>query len=409
MRASILVLILLGLHMTAMTLAAADRPLDQDRLEKLNQAIESAIKDKVTPGAVVLIGDSKGTLYTKAFGHLSYDKAAAPVKLDTIYDLASLSKPTGCATSMMILVDRGQLDVHAPVAKYLPEFSSNGKDKVTVEWLLLHRAGLIPDNPMSDYEKGPEQTWHNILTIKPKWEPGTHFAYSDVSFLVLGKIVETVAGQPLDQFARQNILEPLGMKDTGYNPSPDLRPRIAPTEKRKGEWIVGQVHDPRAYALGGVAGHAGVFSTAPDVARWCRMILNKGELEGHRIMSPQTVALWTTRHDITQLDDDKKSKTFGKEIHPSRAYGLDMSTTYSSVRGDRFEKGTTFGHTGYTGTSLWIDPKNDCFVVLLTNRVHPDDSKASSEGTKELRRKVSTFAAEAVLGPAPSTSSTAAD
>jgi len=249
---------------------------------------------------------------------------------------------------------------------------------------------LIPDNPMKDYEGGPAKAWDNIMKIKPRWEPGTHFAYSDVSFLVLGKLVERVSRQPLDQFAQENVFSPLWMNHTTYNPPHAWWPNIAPTEKRGGKWIIGQVHDPRAYALGGVAGHAGVFSTGRDVARYCQMILSGGELEGRRILSAETVRQMTTRQDLDDTDKD------GKPIKPGRGLGFDFTSAYSSVRGDRFAEGKTFGHTGYTGTSFWMDPENGCFVVLLTNRVHPDD-KAD---IKKLRREVSTKAAEALLGPA---------
>jgi uncharacterized protein YbbC (DUF1343 family) len=273
--------------------------------------------------------------------------------------------------------------VHDPVSKYLPEFAAEGKQDITIEQLLLHRGGLIADNPMKDFEQGKEKSWEKILSMRPTYPPGTRFVYSDVSFMVLGRLVEKVTGQSLDQFAKAEIFQPLGMKDTGYNPSSSLQDRIAPTQQRDGKWMLGEVHDPRAYALGGVAGHAGVFSTAGDVARWCRMLLNGGELDGHRILSQATVQQMTAEHCLPD----------GKGC---RGYGLDIDSRYSnSVRGNLFPRHTSYGHTGYTGTSYWIDPVDDCFVVLLTNRVHPNDTRRTTRATSHLRRAAANAVAAA--------------
>jgi CubicO group peptidase (beta-lactamase class C family) len=363
--------------------------LDRAKMKEVDAAIEEGIKDRKTPGAVLVVGDRKGVLYEKAYGRFTYDEDAPRARVDTVWDIASLSKPVGCATAVMILADRGKISIKDPVAKYLPEFGNNGKEKITIEMLLLHRGGLIPDNPLKDYQSGVETAWGNIMKLKCKWEPGTHFAYSDVGFLVLGKLVERVSGQTLDQFDRANVFEPLGMKDTIFNPPEKWRPRIAPTEKRQGKWIAGEVHDPRAHLIGGVAGHAGVFSTGRDLARYCRMILNGGELEGKRIMSAETLRQMITRQDLEDTDKD------GKPIKPGRGLGFDFTSSYASVRGERFEAGKTLGHTGYTGTMFWMDPHNGCFMIFLTNRVHPDD-KAD---IKKLRREVATKVAEAMLGP----------
>jgi len=244
---------------------------------------------------------------------------------------------------------------------------------------------------MSDYDEGPEHGLDRIYHGKLKYAPGTDFEYSDVSFIVLGELVKAVSGKPLNEFAKENVFEPLGMTHTTYLPPESWRDHIAPTEKRNGQWIVGEVHDPRAYALGGFAGHAGLFSTAGDVARWCRMILNKGELDGHRILSAHTVEEMTKPRPLKDPKDPK--------VVYVRGYGLDFDTKFSaSPRGRIFQKGKTFGHTGYTGTSLWIDPQHDCFVVLLTNRVHPDDD--AEIGT--LRKRVATIVADALAaGTAP--------
>src|SRR2546423_13797878 len=206
------------------------------------------------------------------------------MKTDTIFDLASLSKSIGCASSIMVLVDRGKIDVHDRVSKYIPEFAANGKEDITIEQLLLHQSGMMPDNPMKDYEDGMEQAWKNLFALAPTTQPGTKFIYSDVNFEILGEVVHRVSGQTLDQFAREHVFEPLGMRETMYNPPAALRERCAYCEKRDGRWMIGEVHDPRAYALGGVAGHAGVFGTAEDVAKGCQMLLNGGEVNGHPVL-----------------------------------------------------------------------------------------------------------------------------
>jgi CubicO group peptidase (beta-lactamase class C family) len=302
--------------------------------------------------------------------------------LDTIFDLASLSKPIGCATSVLVLIDRGKIDLDAPVAKYIPEFGNNGKEKITVRMLLLHRGGLIPDNPMSDYVGTHEEMVARIYSSKPKWDPGTHFAYTDVGFIVLGELVERVSGKPLDQFAHDEVFAPLGMTDTSYKPPASWKPRIAPTEKRKGAWIVGEVHDPRAYALG-IAGHAGVFSTARDVSKWVTMLNAGGEAAGgKRILSERIVE--------QMLKKDALPEGTG-----ARGLGVDIDSSFASVRGKRFDKGTTFGHTGWTGTSYWSDPVNDIYVILLTNRVHPD----GKGDVKRVRSEIATIVAESLLGP----------
>lgn len=373
-----------GLVLLLTTLIQAQTPMkDPDAFQRADVAIANAIEQHNIPGAVLIAGTSSQIVYRKAYGNRAAAPTTQPMTEDTIFDLASLSKSIGCATSVMELLDEGKIAVSDPVSKYLREFSGNGKEKVTIEQLLLHRGGLVADNPLKDYDGTPEESWKNICKLKLKYEPGTKFEYTDVGFIVLGKLVEKVSGLPLNEFAAREIFTPLKMKDAGYLPPVRLRDRIAPTEKRNGRFICGEVHDPRAYRLGGVAGHAGLFGTADDVARWCQMLIREGELDGVRVLKPETV-----REMIKPrcLPDGTSC----------RGYGVDINTGYSSARGDRFAKMTTFGHTGFTGTSFWIDPKNDCFVVLLTNRVHPDGKGE----VKELRRAVATAVAEAFLGKA---------
>jgi uncharacterized protein YbbC (DUF1343 family) len=350
---------------------------------RADQLIETAIDRGLTPGAVLLVGQGDRILYRRAYGNRSLQPRREPMTVDTIFDVASLSKPVGCATSVMLLAERGKLNVHDAVSKYLPAFASHGKDKITIEQLLLHRGGLIPDNPIEDYAQGPAEAMKRVMDQTPVAEPGAKFIYSDVSYIVLGEVVRVVSGKPLEQFAKEEIFAPLRMMDATYRPPEALKPRIAPTEQRDGHWMVGEVHDPRAFALGGVAGHAGLFGTADDLARYCRMILGGGQLDGTRILSKQTVQEMTTPRAFPDGD--------------TRSYGFDVDTPYSSPRGDRFPRGSTFGHTGFTGTMFWMDPASRSFVVVLTNSVHPD----GKGNVIMLRRYVSTAVAEALLGPAP--------
>lgn len=351
--------------------------------DRADTLINTAVERGQIPGAVLLVGKGDRVLSRRAYGARSLQPAREAMTPDTIFDLASLSKPVGCATAVMLLAERGKLTLTDPVAKYLPVFAANGKAGVTIEQLLLHRGGLIPDNPIEDYLHGRSEAINRIMNLSPVAEPGTKFIYTDVGYIVLGEVVLAVSGRPLDQFAREEIFAPLRMADTKYRPDEAIRARIAPTERREDRWMVGEVHDPRAHALGGVAGHAGLFGTADDLARYCRMILGGGRLGGTRLLSETTVREMTTPRPLPDGSD-------------ARSYGFDVDTPYSSARGDRFPRGVSFGHTGFTGTMFWMDPASKSFVILLANSVHPD-----GRGTiVPLRRYVSTAVAEALLGPA---------
>jgi CubicO group peptidase (beta-lactamase class C family) len=342
---------------------------------KADELIETAIARQQIPGAVLLCGKDNKVVYLKAYGNRSLAPTTQPMTTDTIFDLASLTKPIATATSIMILVERGKIGLSDPVAKYIPQFGQNGKDKITVEQFLLHRGGLVADNPLADYQNGVDEALAKIDALPTRSEPGTKFVYTDVGFIMLGRLVQAVDGIRLDQFAREEIFVPLGMLDTAFLPDDSIRTRCAPTENRDGHWMLGEVHDPRAYALGGVAGHAGLFGTAADVARFCQMFTG-----GKSVLKPETIKEMTT---LNELPDG----TGG------RGYGLDITSSYSSCRGDRFERGTTFGHTGFTGTMFWIDPKSRCYFVLLTNRVHPD----GKGNVNELRKQVATEVAKVML------------
>ena len=377
---------LLGLML--MTTPPTTQPLPPFNLEHVKRAdvaIEDAIAARKMPGAVLLVGRGDEIAYFRAYGNRALKPQIEPMTTDTVFDLASMTKPIATATSVMILVERGKLDLHAPVARYIPEFGQNGKDSITVEQLLLHRGGLIADNPMKDYENGPDEAMRKIWALKPKHPPGMKFEYTDVGPIVLGELVKRVSGKRLDEFARDEVFVPLGMNETSFAPLDEARlKRCAPAEKRDGRFMLGEVHDPRAYALGSVAGHAGLFGTAQDASKWCRMMIRGGELDGRRILRPETIT------EMTQM----RCLPDGTGC---RGYGLDIDTSFSSCRGQRFARGTTYGHTGYTGTMFWIDPVNKCYFVLLTNRVHPD----GKGDVKELRKQVATIVGEALLGPAP--------
>lgn len=330
--------------------------LNAKRLARIDTVVAEAIRNGDLPGAVVLVLRRGKIAMEKAYGQRSVEPERHKMTVDTIFDLASLTKPIVTATCLMLLLEEGKIRLSDPVSRYLPGFNDDKQKAITIRHLLLHTSGLIPDNSIRDYQMGIEVAWQKLSEQKPIAEPGQKFQYSDVGFLLLVKIVENVSGESLDTFAHKRIFSPLQMQDTGYNPPEKLWPRIAPTEKRQGKWLTGKVHDPRAWALGGVAGHAGLFSSAQDLALFCQMLLNRGQFAGTRILSPVTVRVLTEGHEVPG----------GK-----RSLGWDVDTGYSSNRGELFGK-TGFGHTGFTGTSIWIDPETETAVLFLSNRVHPN-------------------------------------
>ena len=276
--------------------------------------------------------------------------------VDTVFDLASLTKPIATATSVMALIQQGTLDPNATVATYLPEFAQNGKETITIRHLLTHTGGLIADNSMSDYVDGADEAFARIYGLKPTAAPGESFTYSDVGFIVLGQVVKAVSGKDVHDFSHEHIFEPLRMTETGYLPNDELKARSAVTEQRDGHWMQGEVHDPRAFALNGIAGHAGLFSTANDLARYATMMLGGGRLHDVQILDASTYKLMTTAVEIPR----------GR-----RALGWDAKTGYSSNRSDLMSS-QAFGHGGFTGTGIWIDPVQNLYVIFLSNRVHPD-------------------------------------
>jgi uncharacterized protein YbbC (DUF1343 family) len=353
--------------------------LDAAKLDQIDGVLQEGIEQGSLPGAVVLVVRQGKVAFRKAYGLRSKQPEMVRMTPDTIFDLASLTKPIATATSVMILLEKGKFALSDRVAQHLPAFGQNGKEKITVEQLLLHTSGLIADNPVGDYQDGRKKALERIFQLQPVAEPGTKFTYSDVNFIVLGELVERISGESLDAFARKHIFEPLGLRETTYRPGKELAERAAPTEKREGRWMRGEVHDPRAYLLGGVAGHAGLFSTADDLAVFAQMILNRGSYGRARILSPDTVRLMTAARTVPG---------------GLRALGWDVQTRFSSNRGDGFPVGS-FGHTGFTGTSIWIDPSSATAVIFLSNRVHPDGKGQINR----LRGRVASLVAASIVAP----------
>ncbi len=397
---------------TLTTTAPSAVGMSPTHLTNIDTIVEAEIAKKQLPGAVVLVGRQGKIVWRRAYGNRALEPQVEAMTTDTIFDLASLTKIVATATSVMILVERGLVRLGDPVSRYIPEFAENGKRTITVEHLLIHRSGLVADNDIRDYEQGPEKAIENIWRLAPLNEVGSKMIYSDVNFIVLAELVKRVSGKPVDQFALENIYQPLGMKDTGYKPLERLggtaKPRIAPTEQRGGveqnrsregaakegevvaketeHWMRGEVHDPRSYLLGGVAGHAGLFSTADDLAIYCQMILNGGEYQGRRILSPMGVQRMTEPRPSAGNDGDGNS----------RGLGWDVYSGFSANRGDLFPIGS-FGHTGFTGTGLWLDPNSQTFVVFLSNRVHPKlDSKKPAD-VSSLRGRIASVVAAAIV------------
>ena len=330
--------------------------MDADRLNVIDDLVREGLDQEKMPGCVVIVGRREGIVFRRAYGNRQLQPEKTGMTTDTVFDLASLTKPIATATSVMILIQQGKLDLNARVASYLPEFAQHGKDSITIRHLLTHTGGLIADNPMDDYANGADAAFARICGLKPNAAPGESFTYSDVGFIVLGQVVQAVSGKNVHEFSHEHIFAPLSMTETGYLPDDSLKSRAAVTEQRDGHWMQGEVHDPRAFALGGIAGHAGLFSTADDLARYATMMLNHGELNDVRILDETTFTLMTTAIEIPR----------GR-----RALGWDVKTGYSSNRSDLMSS-QAFGHGGFTGTGIWIDAVRNLFVIFLSNRVHPD-------------------------------------
>lgn len=328
---------------------------------KLNTAetsIRQAIEEKKLPGGVLWV-ERAGQVHTRVIGDRSLVPDKKPAAFDTIYDMASLTKVMATTPAMLLLIERGRIQVDAPVRAYIPEFTGEGRERISVRHLMTHTSGLRPGLPHKPAWKGAVKAIELACVEKPQTAPGTAFKYSDINFILLGEIVARVSSMPLQDFVAREIYRPLGMIDTGYLPAKSQWSRIAPTEPGEdGSMLQGVVHDPTARAMGGVAGHAGLFSSAADTARFARMLLNGGTLDGVRLFKPETVRLMT-------------SVQSPPEAPVRRGLGWDIDSPYSRLRGTVFPIGS-YGHTGWTGTSLWVDPFSGTFWIFLSNRNHPD-------------------------------------
>lgn len=339
------------------TLPSAPAQEQTAALEEADRLLESFRERGAFPGGVLAVGHQGALVHLHAFGRLTYDADAPPVEAGTLYDLASLTKVVATTTMAMILVDEGRLDLDQPVREHLPGFAGPGKEAVTVRHLMTHSSGLPAMAPLYQEIRGRTAYLERIQAMDLEYPAGSRSTYSDLGMILLGEILERTAGQPLEAFARERVLIPLEMRDTLFRPPAELRQSIAPTEidPWRGRLIQGEVHDENAFAMGGVAPHAGLFGTAGDLARFAQMLLNGGIFEGRRIVSSETVALFTRRAGISNSD---------------RALGWDTKSAEGSSAGTLFSS-RSFGHTGFTGTSIWIDPERNLFVILLTNRVYP--------------------------------------
>ena len=379
---------------------STDSSLQLKNLDGIEPLIRQAIGEKKLPGAVVLIGRRDRTLYEKAIGNRALVPAAETMTLDTIFDLASLTKVVATTTSVMMLVEEGKIRLSDRVSTFIPGFERYGKADITVRHLMTHMSGLRPDVDLGETWSGYDTAISIAIEEVPTSSPGERFVYSDINYFLLGEIVHRVSGEPLDRFAHDRIFAPLGMNDTMFLPPLNLRGRIAPTESCTPQsppcgspgtsMLRGMVHDPTARRMGGVAGHAGLFSTASDLSIFCRMLLDGGAYKGTRILSPLTVAKMTT--PATAPID-----------HNVRGLGWDIDSVYSSNRGELLPVGS-YGHTGFTGTSLWLDPVTGVYVVFLSNRVHPD----GKGDVTPLRAKVATIAASAITDVSPQARATSA-
>jgi uncharacterized protein YbbC (DUF1343 family)/CubicO group peptidase (beta-lactamase class C family) len=369
--------------------AFSEAPLDS-RLAVLDPVINEAIAQQQIPGAVLIVGHDGLVVYRKAYGSRAIEPRREAMTLDTVFDCASMTKVLATTPAIMQLWEQGKFRMSDPVAKYLPEFGQNGKQDITIRQLLVHYSGLAPDLDLTKPWEGKETAYRMAFEAPPVWAPGAAFIYSDINFEVLGALVERLSGESLDQYAEKHVFGPLGMKQTRFLPPASWQPRIAPTDEDERHYLLrGVVHDPTARRMGGVAGHAGVFSTADDLAMFAQALLDGGR----RVLTPATIAKMTAPQQPVNET-------------AVRGFGWDIDTPFSSNRGELLPVGS-YGHTGFTGTSLWIDPMTKTYIVLLTNAVHINAVHINALPAKEkgnaisLRTKVATAVAAALaLDPA---------
>ncbi|NWG01845.1 MAG: DUF1343 domain-containing protein [Syntrophaceae bacterium] len=366
--------LLFVLFSVMMTTSASSQVLHREQLEPISGFAKKSIQAGKIPGAVILIGNQGKVVYREAFGLRWREPKKIPMTEDTLFDIASLTKVIATSTAVMQLIEKGKWNLDEPVVRYWPEFGRNGKDKITLRHLLTHYSGLRDHLNSKSKQSNGDMILKMIEEEKAIFPPETNFIYSDINFIILGELVSHLTGQPFDLYCAEHIFKPLGMKDTGFNPSPKLRYRIAPTQYQhgtKGKILWGEVHDQTAYSMGGVAGHAGLFSTADDLATFAQMVLDKGNGKNSQILSPP----WVEKMITPQSPPDKI---------PLRGLGWNIDSALISER--------SFGHKGYTGTGIWIDPTSNTYLIILTNRVHP---KGKGDA-KPLRTEILSFINETI-------------
>ncbi len=334
--------------------------MNQDSLydfHSLDSLISSAIRDSVFPGAQLLVGKNGHVIYDKTFGRFRYDINSERVSKNTLYDLASLTKVVATTSAAMLLYDKGKLRLKDKVTKFLPEFNNHGKSSITIENLLLHNSGLPAGRRFYLKSRTKKEVINRIMKMKLLSKPGEKYRYSDIGMVVLQQVIEKITGTSLDKFITENLFSKIGMNRTMFNPPDSLKQECAPTEVDtywRMKTVQGEVHDETASLLNGVSGNAGLFSTAEDLARFAQLLLDKGKYAGEQIFKPETVELFTHKHSES-----------------GRAYGWDTNSPKGYTSAGKLFSLDSFGHTGFTGTSIWIDRKRNLFVILLSNRVYP--------------------------------------
>ena len=349
------------------------------RLAAIDRVVRRGITAGGFPGASVVVGRRGYAVWQKGFGYLDWTKRTSVSVTESVYDLASLTKVVGTTTALMILYDEGQIVLDAPVKSYIPEFSGGHKDSITIRDLLAHRSGLPASRDLWRIARNPAEARRAVIDAPLACRPRVCMIYSDLGAIMLGLIVESVTGMGLDEYLEARVFGPIGMTATAFRPDASMRAQIAPTELAppRGYPLRGEVHDENAYALGGVAGHAGMFSTAADLSMFAQMMLNGGEYAGVRIVADSTIKLFTENRVISN-----------RALGWAKPDGTGGSGEYLSD--------AAYGHTGYTGTSLWIDPERDMFVVLLTNRVHAAKARRPAKVISDVRADLADAAAAAV-------------
>jgi CubicO group peptidase (beta-lactamase class C family) len=362
--------------------------MEQAIQDSVTRVVSRALSDSACPGAYAVVGSSDRVYYSGGFGSIDWAPGSPAPDEHTLWDMASLTKVIGMTTAMMQLVGQGRVDLDAPVSRYLPRFTGEGKEAVTVRHLLTHSSGLPPWRPLYKEAATPEEAIAAVYATALDTVPGARMAYSDLGAILLGQIVEQISGWPLDQYLAANVFGPLGMEETGFTPAQSVMFRTAPTEYDpwRQRHVRAEVHDENAFRLGGVSGHAGLFSSGRDLTIFAQMLLGGGARNGVRIVQEPVL------RRFTHVQDSALSH---------RALGWETPSGRNSA--GHFLSRQAFGHTGFTGTSLWMDPERDLFVILLTNRVNPTRQNTRIGGVRIALADAVAAAADVARGLAPPT------